>query len=201
MNWGEIQIESLKKMFLNSDDITADNLDTYKKDKKYRTYLSAMPQAANEAINYILENGKPLVKSYKLKYKDTNNKYNLETLIPNFKRIYQIVCEDNNVEYYVEGNNVLAINGWSENGKDIIVYYESAHELLKSSSSASTLISLSKYLTSLIPLYIAVELYKDDDMQMATMYMNEFMTNVANITGKDFNPNPKEITSVFGMEW
>ena len=53
----------------------------------------------------------------------------------------------------------------------------------------------------LIPLYIAAELYKDDDVQLATMYMNEFVTNVSNISGKDFNPNPTHIESVFGMEW
>ena len=48
MNWGEIQIEALKKMYLNNDDITVSQLDNYKSDKRYKTYLFAMPQACNE---------------------------------------------------------------------------------------------------------------------------------------------------------
>ena len=33
MNWGEIQIESLKKMFLNNDDLSIDKLEDCKKEK------------------------------------------------------------------------------------------------------------------------------------------------------------------------
>ena len=55
MNWGNIQIESLKKMFLNTENITVDNLATYLTDKKYKTYLFAMPQACNEAIDILLQ--------------------------------------------------------------------------------------------------------------------------------------------------
>lgn len=199
MNWGQIQIESLKKMFLNNEELEIDKLEEYKTDKKYKTYLYAMPQACNEAINYIIENGKPLIKEYKLKKKE-KNKYNLPQQVPNFKRLYQIVYDgDNKPAWYVEGNNVLVINNW-ESG-DITVYYESYHDLITSSTSSSFSLDLDNQMVVLIPLYIAAELYKDDDVQLATMYMNEFVTNVSNIAGKDFNPNPTHIESVFEMEW
>lgn len=199
MNWGQIQIESLKKMFLNNEELEIDKLEEYKTDKKYKTYLYAMPQACNEAINYIIENGKPLIKEYKLKKKE-KNKYNLPQQVPNFKRLYQIVYDgDNKPDWYVEGNNVLVINNW-ESG-DITVYYESYHDLITSSTSSLFSLDLDNQMVVLIPLYIAAELYKDDDVQLATMYMNEFVTNVSNIAGKDFNPNPTHIESVFEMEW
>lgn len=202
MNWGQIQLESLKKMFLNKDDLTVSELDEYKKDKKYKTYLYSMPQACNEAINYILENGKPRVESYKLKYKNNTFKYNLNNIIPNFKRIYQIVYDGKNKpNWYVEGNNVLVINDWNPDNGDITIYYEKYLDLITSSTRASTKIDLDNQLVSLIPLYIAGELYKDDDIQLSTIYMNEFITNVSNITGKDFNPNPTEVISVYGMDY
>lgn len=199
MNWGQIQIESLKKMFLNNEELVVDELRKYKTDKKYKTYLYAMPQACNEAINYITENGKPLVKEYKLKKKD-KNKYNLPQQVPNFKRLYQIVYDGNDSpDWYVEGNNVLVINNWKEG--DITIYYEAYHDLITADTVSSFSLDLDNQMTVLIPLYIAAELYKDDDVQLATMYMNEFVTNVSNISGKDFNPNPTHIESVFGVEW
>lgn len=202
MNWGQIQIESLKKMFLNNENLDINNLETYKADKKYKTYLFAMPQACNEAINYILENGKPLIKSYKLKYKESTNKYNLSQSIPNFKRLYQIVYDgSNNPTWRVEGNNILVVDNWNSDSGDITIYYESFHDLIKNSSSSSTMIDLDNDLATLIPLYIAGELYKDDDVQLSTIYMNEFITNVSNIQGKDFNPNPTEIKSVYEVWW
>lgn len=202
MNWGQIQIESLKKMFLNNEELEVSNLDEYKKNKKYKTYLYAMPQACNEAINYIIENGKPLIKSYKLKCKENTTKYNLNQLIPNFKRIYQIVFDGTKKpEFYVEGNNYLVVPEWEKNDGEFTIYYESYHDMILSTTSSSMDIELDNQLVSLIPLYIAAELYKDDDIQLSTIYMNEFVTNVSNISGKDFNPNPTEINSVYSMVW
>ena len=76
MNWGEIQIESLKKMFLNNDDLSIDKLEDYKKEKKYKTYLFAMPQACNEAINYIVSRLGSNEKLYTLE-KEDNEFYDL----------------------------------------------------------------------------------------------------------------------------
>ena len=39
MKWSEIQLESLKKMFLNKDLLLESKLDEYRKDKKYKTYF------------------------------------------------------------------------------------------------------------------------------------------------------------------
>ena len=81
MTWEEIQIESLKKMFLNKEVLTIENLGTYKNDKKYKTYLDAMPQACNEAINYII-NLEPIIKVKELENNRTNHIYSL--IIRNF---------------------------------------------------------------------------------------------------------------------
>ena len=61
--WGEIQIETCKKMFLNSDKITTADLDTLRDNNNYKTYFNAMAQAANEGIAEILKRGKPYLKT------------------------------------------------------------------------------------------------------------------------------------------
>lgn len=199
MNWGEIQIESLKKMFLNSEILDVNKLETYKTDKKYKTYLDAMPQACNEAINYIIENGKPYILSYTLEKNETG-KYPLEDLINNFKKIYEISYDGtDNINFHVEGNNVLVIKNW--NHGDITIYYEAYIDRITSNTPFLKKIGLSNQLTSLIPLYIAGELYKDDDISMATQYLNEFINQVNLIGGKDFSYGPSSIETVYSSTY
>lgn len=201
MNWGEIQLESLKKMFLNNEEISIEKLEEYKNDKKYKTYLYAMPQACNEAINYMLENGRPLIKSYKIKYKDINYKYNLKQIIPNFKRLDQVTYDGHiSPDWYVEGDNVLVVRDWREPKEIITIYYESHHDLLTSRTKNNYTFDIDNQLISLIPLYIAGELYKDDDVQLSTIYMNEFMTSISNLKGKDFSPTPNQIETIYNYE-
>lgn len=151
-----------------------------------------MPQAANEAINYILENGQPLIKEYRLNQVD--NRFDLNT-IPNFKRLYQVSSETNEFpSYRVEGNNQLVING---NYGEVIIYYEAYLDLIDQRTSKSETIELSPYLTTLIPLYIAGELYKDDDIQLATIYMNEFITAVQNYKSNNTMFSSNEIVTVY----
>lgn len=185
MKWGEIQIESLKKMFLNNDNLEVSKLEEYKKDKKYKTYLFAMPQACNEAINYLLDNGIPFIQSYELTKSEDSNKYELENLIDNFKCITEIVC-DEAINYKTIGNNILVIDNWKES--PITIFYESYVDDITEKTSPTFEIEINKQLTRLIPLYIAGELYKDDDISLATMYMNEFINNVERIAQR-YNNN------------
>ena len=90
MTWGEIQIESLKKMFLNKEILKIEELETYKTDKKYKTYLDAMPQACNEAINYII-NLEPIIKSKELEKTSQNDTYDLKKIISDYKKLHNII--------------------------------------------------------------------------------------------------------------
>lgn len=197
MTWGEIQIESLRKMFLNSDIISIDKLDEYKTDKKYKTYLDMMPQASNEAINYILENGRPCIQNYELE-KDNNLKYKLNDLIPNFKRLYEISYTGNGkLNYRLEGNNCLVLKSWDEG--DITIYYEAYLDRITHDTPNDEVILLDDDLSTLIPLYIAGELYKDDDISMATQYLNEFMNQISMISNKNYGGGQNSIETVYSM--
>ena len=190
MNWGEIQIESLKKMYLNNDNLSAANLATYKTDKKYKTYLFAMPQACNEAIEYIA-NLEPVIKSYELTV--TQERYDLSELINDYKCMDRVIT---NARWEMETDKVLRID---KNAGSVIIYYEANPTLVDYESSETEEFDISEECLRYVPLYIAGELYKDDDLSMATMYMNEFMNNIAAITGRVKNVNNNKIVPIYTM--
>lgn len=196
MTWGEIQIESLKKMFLNKEVLKIEEIEKYKADKKYKTYLDAMPQACNEAINYII-NLEPIIKVEELQKNGDNSKYDLKELFSDYKRFYNINSEYP-VMWTMLTKNIIGINGWTNGNIDI--YYEAYPKKVTKDTEISTKIDLEEAFSRIIPLYIAGELYKDDDLTLSTMYMNEFITNLnAMITNDNFTNN--NIQSTYRMEW
>lgn len=188
MNWGDIQIESLKKMFLNNESLDVDDLETYLEDKKYKTYLFAMPQACNEAINYIASRLGTQVEKYTLEHSDENT-FDLSDNIPDMRKIKKIVCPEG-VSYKVLSPTVIQFDDWYLGNVDI--YYEVAVDVIRESTPITKRISsLKDEYAKIIPLYIAGELYKDDDLSMSTMYMNEFF-NMINVFAEEdlFINNP-----------
>lgn len=185
MTWGDIQLESLKKMFLNKDDLSIENLPVYKTDKKYKTYLYAMPQAVNEAINIIVNvTDKPIVDSKEYK-KEEGSQFLLKSL-DNFKNIREIIADKDPINYTIINDELLIIKNWN-NSNTITIYYEKYPELITKETQDNYKIPLSTQQLLLLPLYIAGELYKDDDIQIATIYMNEFETNLSIISNKKTN--------------
>ena len=182
MNWGDIQIESLKKMFLNTENITADNLENYKNDKKYKTYLFAMPQACNEAIKHIASRLGTETEKYTLEYSEENI-FDLGNYIPDMRKVKRIVCPSG-VKYRMITSKVIQIDNWISG--DIDIYYELEVDVIKSNTLPTKKInSIKEEYVTMIPLYIAGELYKDDDLSMATMYMNEFFNMISSYAGEN----------------
>lgn len=191
MTWGEIQIESLKKMFLNTENITVDNLNSYLTDKKYKTYLFAMPQACNEAINYIVSALGTDTKEFQITREDINATYDLSntTDLDDFRKIKKVVCPSG-VSWKMKTPTLLEINGWYDG--NVYIYYEPTVTIVDSNTEKTATTGLREEYARIIPLYIAGELYKDDDLSMSTMYMNEFF-NMINIFAQNivYIDNPK----------
>jgi hypothetical protein len=194
MNWGEIQIESLKKMFLNTENLTVNNLSTYLQDKKYKTYLFAMPQACNEAIRYLASQLGTEAEKYTLEYSGEST-FNLSDYIPDMRKIENIICPIG-VKYKMLTNSIIQFYNWDEG--DIDIYYEVEPEEIKSSTAATKKIDSLKYqYVRIIPLYIAGELYKDDDLSLSTMYMNEFLNMVTTFKDEDIYVNNPTIQTIY----
>lgn len=191
MTWGEIQIESLKKMFLNNDDLKVNDLETYKTNKKYKTYIYAMPQACNEAINYIT-NLIPVIKSYELTI--DKERIDLSTLIDDFKCVQNIITTR---KWNMETNSVIKFD---ESNGTAIIYYEANPKIIDSDTETSESIGINKDCVRYIPLYIAAELYKDDDLTLSTVYMNEFMNNIGTIANRTSFVVNNSINPIYTIE-
>lgn len=297
--WGQIQLESVKKMFLNNDNIYEKDLKSMRKDNKYKIYLNGMAQAANEAIAECVKRSRPFIKTFeftqrpvesvlgndfKTKYflgddyvieneaatayyfevdskaivnvyylNDENewtlqetiqnkgiepgkftvyknfstNKgikleftgmsvysyrnialytlnynvdngdtkyipdykpyyiYDLKTLIPDFYKIDKLYFEDysheliNRTDYILEDGYTLVIDDTLVG--NFIMKYQSYPPKIDDETDDDDEIDLPDEVACILPLYIASQLYKDDDIAMATAYRNEFEVAVENI--------------------
>ena len=199
MNWGLVQIESLKKMFLNTEELSVANLSTYKTDKKYKTYLFAMPQACNEAINYIASRLGTEVHIYQLTREETNHLYDLSDIsdLSNLRKVKDVICPAG-VTWKMVTKDLLEIDGWTDG--DVYLRYEITPATIASDTAADTDIGLETAHATIVPLYIAGELYKDDDLSMSTMYMNEFFNMIAAFEDDSLLMNNPTIETIYRIE-
>lgn len=196
MTWGEIQIESLKKMFLNNESLSVNKLSDYINEKKYKTYLYAMPQACNEAINFIVSKLGSNESTFELEKEDTIY-YDLSKKIEDFRMIKGIYSKMP-VSWKILNKNTIIIDNWQ--GEKILVSYEVKPTIINSDTDTNFVIEIASEYANLIPLYIAGELYKDDDLTLSTMYMNEFMTLVDNYANNKYGFPTPMIERIYSME-
>lgn len=196
MTWGEIQIESLKKMFLNNESLSVNKLSDYMNEKKYKTYLYAMPQACNEAINFIVSKLGSNESTFELEKEDTIY-YDLSKKIEDFRMIKGIYS-NMPVSWKILNKNTIIIDNWQ--GEKILVSYEVKPTIINSDTDTNFVIEIASEYANLIPLYIAGELYKDDDLTLSTMYMNEFMTLVDNYANNKYGFPTPMIERIYSME-
>ena len=105
-----------------------------------------------------------------------------------------------NITWNMVSRNILKIDNWTNENDTVSILYEYKPDVITEKTKNNYEIELPMQYVNLIPLYIAGELYKDDDLSLATMYMNEFMTLIDNYkNNSEFFSNPV-ITSVFSIE-
>lgn len=105
-------------------------------------------------------------------------RYDLSVLAEDFYRIDSIYYEGENPryiqsnEYFFEGNKYLVLN--RDMPGNYIVYYKAYPPEITSATLDDYEFPIDSEMAILIPLYMASELYKDDDAGIATGYRNEF---------------------------
>lgn len=174
MNWGECQIAALQKMFLiNTNSLEAND--------STKPYLAAMPQAANEALRMIATTGRFVVKSYAIEQDGHGgqwSKYVLPELIEDFYRlmpnsaVFETSDSRQAAEFAIEGEHTLVLDG--RKAGRYTIYYYAYPATITSDTAADTPLNIPREAEVLVPLYIASQLYKDDDNSIATIYRNEF---------------------------
>lgn len=190
MTWSDIQLASIRKMFVNTTAISVEDLDTMRTDKKYITYLDAMPDAANEGIMIMVTRGKPKMSRRFLTIDMVSTEYEINGYycfdvtekLDNYlsmEKLYVDGAEYNG--YILRNNELLYIPKNIVDTKSLVISYESYPDKITKETPDDTKIDLQIDMLNILPLYIASELYKDDDIALATYYRNEFETELGNM--------------------
>lgn len=171
MTWGEVKIATLQKMYAaEGNEIPTDG--------SADDYIAGMPYAANEALNMIATAGRYFIKSYVIEHdaSGTTQKYDMKTLVPDFYEIDKVYYESGS--YYGEYSRYRM-----ENGKIVLigcpsgtytVYYEAYPEQMTEDTGDDYEFTLPKEVVVLLPLYMASQLYKDDDLSVSATLRNEY---------------------------
>lgn len=189
MTWGEIKLIALQTMFSNEGQALA-------VDDINQEYLYAMPGKANEAMQQIAAVGRPILKEWHITVAEGAEETETEDMLtlPAVEKRYRIrmghylprfrcidrgavmlddgVCYDVAEDWSVEGDDVLVLPG-SVTGV-YTVWYRAYPQTITADTPDDEVIDMTEDAAVLIPLYIAAELYKEDELAMATVLRNEY---------------------------
>lgn len=174
--WDEIRITTLQKMFLISGNEMV-NDDTTK------SYVNAMPSAYNEAVRLL-----STVNRYKVKYFDVECDGKSDTLVIELNEAVNDLFQVMPGEIYFKdisgdvgrhhgsmaniGASTLMLDGSLVGTYRI--YYKAYPLKVTIQTEGTADLQIDPDVASLVPLYMASQLYKDDDNALATVYRNEF---------------------------
>lgn len=200
VSWGDIQVEALAKMFLNKLPFTVADLPAFRTNKTYSPYLARMPFVANEGLNIILSRGVGLVKRLTLTEKEqvdisgVNQKlycFDLQKTTANFKAIEGVQVNGlpyNN--YMIKLNKYLYLDKSIYTDNVVEVIYRTYVTPITSETPDDTILDIPYEVATILPTYMASELYKDDDLALSTVYRNQFEVEL------DALRNPDDDTSI-----
>lgn len=163
------------------------------------TYPSKVKNVAIYKDTFPTINGVDMVPEYG-KYV----KYDLKQLAPSFYNLFgnSLVYEGENsttylntTDYYKESDHILVLP--KDKPGMYTVYYNAYPGLITAETPEDYVLEVDKEVAALLPLYIASQLYKDDDNGIATTYRNEFEVGLEALVNTSSNPGKEE----FKSEW
>ncbi len=202
--WGDIVIATCRKMFLNKDAITITDLPDLIDDRNYSTYINMAPDVMNELM--VILNNRVLINidTMTLNLLDTEmedyleedysayvfdiNKYMEDNEITNY--LYTEVIQhtyikrDNLLFEEQDGKLYIDKRFMDRNSLTLTIKYRIIPERFTTTTPWDTIIDLPYNICSIVPLYLASELYKDDDIALATAYRNQFETELDYISSQ-----------------
>lgn len=178
MTWAEIQKATLDKIFSRMNygvEVQLDSADV-------ADYVKAMPHEANFAFIDLAEI-MPVYKKIEQNLEKEVSGYRifeLKHLASDFMRFcpdrLTIMQPDNSFfrinDYQFEGNDVLYVPG--KYTGTLVIWYEALPEKVSENTPGETTFLLSEEAQRAIPLYIASQIFKEDDISMSVQYLNEY---------------------------
>lgn len=183
MKWGEAKLICLQTMYANEGV-------TILQDDSTEEYLNAMPGKANEAMMQLSLVGRPLLKEAKIAVGVENAEAVVETEkvegvllvqlkkeIPNFRALHQLMLDSQGIygdaeDYRMVGEDTLVLPG--DVAGVYTVIYKAYPTTVSRDTADETVLDVHEECAALVPIYMAAELYKDDDLALATVLRNEY---------------------------
>ena len=166
MTWGDIQLSVLHKLFVSDGQTILVNDST-------SPYIAAMPLAANEGLMLLAACGKYIPKTIETETAKGVTDLSLKELAENFLslRENEVFLNGRHTDGYtlIGGERMLlyGIGKW-------IIGYNAYPQKITQATDKDYVLDVPEDAAVLLPLYIAAELYKDEDPQTAAIYRNEF---------------------------
>ena len=166
MTWGDIQLSVLHKLFVSDGQTVLVNDST-------SPYIAAMPLAANEGLMLLAACGKYIPKTIETETAEGVTDLSLNELAENFLslRENEVFLNGRHTDGYtlIGGERMLlyGIGKW-------IIGYNAYPQKITQATDKDYVLDVPEDAAVLLPLYIAAELYKDEDPQTAAIYRNEF---------------------------
>lgn len=184
----------------------------------YSPYKAHIPNAYDKKVVLEITSSYPLaVKNVALYSADFESlediqpfsekvRYNLRDLAPDFyaldsKSIY-FEGDESNVRYlqttdfFQEGDKVLVLD--RDVPGNYKIYYKAYPQQITEDTLDSEVLSIDDEVAPLLPLYMASQLYKDDDNGIATSYRNEFEVAFERLKANNVSPSAERFTSESG---
>lgn len=182
MKWGEAKLICLQTMYANEGV-------TILQDDSTEEYLNAMPGKANEAMMQLSLVGRPLLKEAKIAVGVENEgeaevpeggatyRVHLKEYLHDFRALHQLMLDSHGIygaaeEYRVVGEDTLVLPG--DVAGVYTVIYKAYPTPVSRDTADETVLDVHEECASLVPIYMAAELYKDDDLALATVLRNEY---------------------------
>ena len=202
--WGDIVIATCRKMFLNKDAITVADLPDLIDDRNYSTYINMAPDVMNELM--VILNNRVMFSMHELTLRLDSVEF--EDYIKDETEYYafdiKTYCLDNEIKDYLyteviqhtyikrdnllfeeqDGKLYIDKRFIDRNSLTLTIKYRIIPERFTTTTPWNTLIDLPYNICSIVPLYLASELYKDDDISMSTAYRNQFETELDYISSQ-----------------
>ena len=131
-------------------------------------------------------------------------KYDLKELAPSFYSVFgnSLVYEGENAttylnttDYYKESDHILVLP--KDKPGMYTVYYNAYPEQITAETDDDYVMEIDKEVAELLPMYMASQLYMDDDLAIATSYRNYFEVGLEALINSSANPGKEKFTS----EW
>ena len=202
--WGDIVIATCRKMFLNKDAITVADLPDLIDDRNYSTYINMAPDVMNELM--VILNNRVLINinTLTLNLLSIDFEPYLQEDISAYAFNIKQYMEDNDITNYLyteviqhtyikrdnllfeEQDGILYIDKrfMDRSSLTLTIKYRIIPEIFTTSTPWDTIIDLPYNICAIVPLYLASELYKDDDISMSTAYRNQFETELDYISSQ-----------------